>query len=177
MPTESINAAYHRIRSLRVNGGFLDGFKIDFADNLNCLIGGRGTGKTTIIEFLRWALDHITAAGNSQRIKAIEKLVQANLGTGQIDLEIETLHGINYQVRRAWADETKVLNENGDIVEIDLGKGSIFSVEIYSQNQIEDIANDPLFQLKLLDKFVAEEISEADIPDSVMHSRFGNKLD
>lgn len=47
---------YHKIKSLEVKGGFLDGMKIEFDDNLNCLIGGRGTGKTTVIEFIRYAL-------------------------------------------------------------------------------------------------------------------------
>lgn len=48
--------AYYKIKSLEVKGGFLDGMKIEFDDNLNCLIGGRGTGKTTVIEFIRYAL-------------------------------------------------------------------------------------------------------------------------
>ena len=30
--------AYHKIKSLEVKGGILDGMKIEFDDNLNCLI-------------------------------------------------------------------------------------------------------------------------------------------
>lgn len=37
--------------------GFLDGQAIHFNGNLNTLIGGRGTGKSTIIESLRYVLD------------------------------------------------------------------------------------------------------------------------
>jgi len=37
-------------------GGFLDGTRIHFNGNLNVLIGGRGTGKSTIIESLRYAM-------------------------------------------------------------------------------------------------------------------------
>jgi len=51
-----LSIAYHKIKSLEVKGRFLDGMKIEFDDNLNCLIGGRGTGKTTVIEFIRYAL-------------------------------------------------------------------------------------------------------------------------
>ena len=39
--------AHHKVVSLKVTGGFLGGAKLEFADGLNCLIGGRGTGKTT----------------------------------------------------------------------------------------------------------------------------------
>jgi ABC-type multidrug transport system ATPase subunit len=39
---------HHRIRSLEVTGGFLQGMKLDFSEGLNCVIGGRGTGKTTV---------------------------------------------------------------------------------------------------------------------------------
>jgi hypothetical protein len=48
MTTQSQNqTAYHVVLSLRVTGGFLAGAEMEFADGLNCLIGGRGAGKTT----------------------------------------------------------------------------------------------------------------------------------
>ena len=39
-----------------MTGGFLAGAELEFADGLNCLIGGRGAGKTTVLEFLRFGL-------------------------------------------------------------------------------------------------------------------------
>jgi hypothetical protein len=45
---------HHAVLKLRVTGGFLDGTELEFADGLNCIIGGRGTGKTTALEFLRF---------------------------------------------------------------------------------------------------------------------------
>ncbi|MAX23908.1 MAG: hypothetical protein CMJ19_05320, partial [Phycisphaeraceae bacterium] len=51
----------HRIKSLSVTGGFLDGLDIQFVDGLNCLIGHRGTGKTTILEFVRYVLNEFQA--------------------------------------------------------------------------------------------------------------------
>jgi len=55
IPTESCGG--HKLRNLRVVGGFLDGASLDFADDLNCLIGARGSGKTTVLELVRFALD------------------------------------------------------------------------------------------------------------------------
>ena len=42
--------------SLAWKGGFLDGAAIHFNPNLNVLIGGRGAGKSTVIESLRYVL-------------------------------------------------------------------------------------------------------------------------
>jgi chromosome segregation protein len=38
------------------NSRFLGPVNLDFNPQFNCLIGGRGTGKSTILEYLRWAL-------------------------------------------------------------------------------------------------------------------------
>jgi ABC-type lipoprotein export system ATPase subunit len=47
----------NRIISLRVIGGFLDGLTLDFDTGLTCIIGARGTGKSTILELIRFCLD------------------------------------------------------------------------------------------------------------------------
>jgi hypothetical protein len=53
---ETFPASHHRILALTITGGFLDGLRLDFSDGLNCIIGGRGTGKTTVLEFIRYLL-------------------------------------------------------------------------------------------------------------------------
>ena len=50
------HSGVNRIRSIRVVGGFLDGINLDFSDGLSCVIGARGTGKTTVLELIRFAL-------------------------------------------------------------------------------------------------------------------------
>ena len=37
------SAEYHKIKSMEVESGFLDGMKIEFDYNFNCLIGEKGT--------------------------------------------------------------------------------------------------------------------------------------
>jgi predicted ATPase len=49
-------AAYPRVLSASFLGGFLDGVTIDFSPNLNCFIGGRGSGKSTALLAIRAAL-------------------------------------------------------------------------------------------------------------------------
>lgn len=47
---------YPQITSATFRGGFLDGVELEFSANLNCLIGGRGSGKSTALLAIRAAL-------------------------------------------------------------------------------------------------------------------------
>jgi ABC-type lipoprotein export system ATPase subunit/histidinol phosphatase-like PHP family hydrolase len=51
------------IVGIKFNGGFLDGQIVKFSKNLTCIIGGRGTGKSTILESVRAGSGNDTRAG------------------------------------------------------------------------------------------------------------------
>ena len=61
-------------------GGFLDGAAVRFNPNLNVLVGGRGTGKSTIVESIRAVLS-LDAVGDDAR-KAHEGIVRHVLRNG-----------------------------------------------------------------------------------------------
>src|SRR6266404_3847284 len=46
-----------RIKKLSTTGGYLEKASIEFADGLNCIIGSRGTCKSTIVETIRFLFD------------------------------------------------------------------------------------------------------------------------
>lgn len=166
LPTKS---PHHLIKSLRVTGGFLAGASLDFVDGLNCFIGGRGAGKTTALEFLRFGLGLMPDPKlNQARHRAIEGLVKANLGGGHIAVDLRTKTGIGYVAGRAVGEHVQVLNDQGSPVPVLLDRDQIFSADVFSQNEIEEIAANPLAQLELLDRFrepdtfaVAQELSGA----------------
>jgi ABC-type lipoprotein export system ATPase subunit len=150
---------HHKIQAIEVSGGFLDGTRLEFVDGLNCIIGGRGTGKTTVLEFIRYVLDLMPDPADSRpRAKIIDGIVRGNLGSGTIALEVETKHGTSYRAERPWGDSVQVLDEDGDPVSVSLDRDLVFKADIYSQNEIEEIATNPRFQLSLIDKFEEEEI-------------------
>lgn len=149
---------HHSVLSLRVTGGFLAGVQLDLADGLNCLIGGRGAGKTTALEFLRFGLGLMPDAKISpQRYRAIDALVKANLGTGRISVELRTKTNMRYTAGRGAGESVQVLNEANEAVPISLARDQIFGADIFSQNEIEDIASSPAAQLELLDRFQEQE--------------------
>jgi hypothetical protein len=67
-----------RILSVSVRGAaFLADQSLAFSSNLNTIIGGRGTGKSSIIEYLRIGLDQETAIGGDESSKNAKKLRQS----------------------------------------------------------------------------------------------------
>ncbi len=74
---------FHRLHSVEVVGGFLDGMQCDFTDGLNCFIGARGTGKTTALEFVRYALDDMPEGDADGQRKRIDSLIKQNLAGGR----------------------------------------------------------------------------------------------
>ena len=45
----SLEVQYPRVVSAKFEGGFVNGLSVEFSPNLNCLIGGRGSGKSTCL--------------------------------------------------------------------------------------------------------------------------------
>ena len=132
----------HRIRCISIIGGFLDGTKFELADGLNCFIGARGAGKTTMLEFVRYALDALPGR-EEQPIerRRIESLVEKNLAGGRVEVTIETKDGLEYIVSRSSGDEPIVLNVDRQPTDISFKTGMVFGADIYSQNEVETIAD------------------------------------
>jgi hypothetical protein len=151
------------VLGLNVTGGFLAGAKLEFADGLNCLIGGRGTGKTTALEFLRFGLGLMPdPKANPQRHRAIEALVKANLGNGRLTIGLRTKMDMRYTASCSAHETIQVLNEVGTAVPISLARDQIFGADVFSQNEIEEIASSPAAQLELLDRFQESDTAAID---------------
>jgi DNA repair ATPase RecN len=163
----------HRIKSISIAGGFLDGVELELADGLNCLIGHRGTGKTTAIEFVRYALQEFRGDGDGALRRWVESLVQTNLGGGRITVVVETKDGIEYRVSRTAHETPAVFTADGEPTNIALGTTGVFRADVFSQDEVETIADDPLSQLALLDSFIAEPVAnvEAQIRTAISELR------
>lgn len=150
--------SFHRIKKLKVTGGFLVGVEISFADGLNCLIGPRGTGKSSVQELIRYALNVMPGREGDPLRKRTQALIDNNLNGGRVELTIETKDGFAYTVSRAAGEDPILLNEAGNPLPVDPMSAQLFRADIYSQNQIENIAETPHYQLDLLDKFDEEKL-------------------
>ena len=87
------------------------------------------------------------------RRRALESLVDGNLGSGRLAIDVHTKAGIGYSAERGSGDAIAVRNELGELVPISLDRDEIFSADVFSQNEIEEIASNAHAQLELLDRF------------------------
>lgn len=93
-------AQHSRIDAVRFEGGFLDGIRVPFSPHLNCLIGIQGSGKSSILESVRYALD-IPFGEKAQDKDYKEALLPYVLKSGgKIVVEASDRHGTKYEIRR-----------------------------------------------------------------------------
>lgn len=102
------DTTHSHIRAIRFEGGLLDGVQIPFSPEMNCLIGIQGSGKSSVLECIRYALG-IPFGDITQDRDYKNDLVPFVLKSGgKVVLEAIDLHGTAYEVRR-------ILNEKPDV--------------------------------------------------------------
>ena len=103
---------HSRIDAIRFEGGLLDQVRIPFSPHLNCLIGIRGSGKSAILEAIRYALG-IPFGKVSQDKKYKEDLLPYVLQSGgKVVIEARDKHGSPYEIRRIVNHSPDVYFEN-----------------------------------------------------------------
>jgi len=151
-----------RIQNILVSGsGFLGNLSINWNEDLNVLIGGRGAGKSAIIETLRYAFAIESYSDQSYR----EELVRHALGSGgKVEIGLVRPLGNSriskYQISR-------VLGEPPRVVEIDSQKPVAISPSdllgpnggpmIFGQREIYAVSQSEEYRLVLLDELIGEE--------------------
>lgn len=96
------------IRSIHFDGGILDGRTLHFSPELNTLIGIRGSGKSSILEAVRYALD-IPRGEKAQDTKYKDELVRHTLGSGgKVTLTACDVYGQEFTISRIFREAPNV---------------------------------------------------------------------
>ena len=77
-----------KITCMEISKGFLHNQKIDFHGGLNSIVGGKGVGKSLVVEFLRFALDQ-SSKDNSISEDHNGKLEKRLESFGKVTVEFE----------------------------------------------------------------------------------------
>jgi len=141
------------ILGIKFDGGFLDQQTISFTSNLNCLIGGRGTGKSSCIEAIRYLFDKQIPDERSSDIKKLRESVLKDCTAYVI---FEDQHGEKFVLQRRFGDpDTKILTMDGfENTDIDLKLSQNLRLSFYGWSEIEGIAKKASQQLDLIDGFI-----------------------
>ena len=147
--------------SLTWEGGFLDGAAIKLNPNMNVLVGGRGTGKSTVIESLRYVLGLEPIGAEAD--KAHKGIVSDVLRSGtKVSLLVRCYRPARceYRIERTVPNPPVVRDEDGKILNL-LPQEMLPRVEVYGQHEISELTKMPEKRTRLLDRFIEPDDSSA----------------
>lgn len=135
-------------------GGFLRDTAVHFNENLNVLVGGRGTGKSTIIESIRYALG-LDPLGEEART-AHEGVVRHVLQSGtKVSLLVRSHKPSKrcYTIERSVPNPPVVKDEAGEVLTLS-PQDVMPGVEVFGQHEISELTKSPEKLTLLLERFV-----------------------
>lgn len=144
------------ILSVTWDGGYLDGASVAFNPELTCLIGGKGTGKSTVIESVRWAFG-IEVAGEDaddlrRHVLKPGTTVKVTFKTGGPDPQRRT-------VERT-APRAPVVRDSVGSPLLDVKPTDLLRPNVYGQKEIYAAAQEDSARLTLLERFATDELRE-----------------
>ncbi|MDD5259482.1 MAG: AAA family ATPase [bacterium] len=141
-----------RVIGLHIDGGFLHEQVIHFSPNLNCIIGGRGTGKSTAFEAVRCLI------GNTSEMN---KVVDSEAWPEELYLFFQDQSGQKHSLFRPKDGELQNISNP-------VGGPCLFEIDCFGQGEAAKISfqaqTDPLALLHYLDRFV--NLNEAIIAEN-----------
>lgn len=168
------DAAYPQIVGIEVEGGFLaqppdpanpgtprGPFRLHLNPNLNTVIGGRGVGKSALIEAIRYAFD-LPPKSEETREQATRVIDSTFHAGARISVYYQLPDGTRYRIERVRDQLPRVLDERNGQALAGLQPAQLTPggqpVEIYGQKEIYEISTDVAAQLALLDNYLSEEL-------------------
>lgn len=145
------------VESVKWSGGFLDELSLSFNPDLNVLIGGRGTGKSTIVESLRAVLGRkpLTDRALVHHEEMLSDAAVLGRGT-KIEVTLNCVTPSPHKVRIE-----RVLPSEAALYDVATGARLARNVDdvaggidVYGQRELAEIADDPELRTDLLRRFL-----------------------
>jgi ABC-type lipoprotein export system ATPase subunit len=134
---------------------FTTGFQLDLSDHLNCVMGGRGTGKSTILHFVKSCLEP-----DAEEDKNTFGVLKSNLGSGIIKLYIQSENGETYRIEKTFGEIPQpYLASSGRHIPIETINKEVMC-DIFPAQMIEEIGRNSEARLELIDKMLVGEIED-----------------
>lgn len=130
-----------------------DGQTIKFSPELNSLIGIRGSGKSSVLEAIRYMFDLPVQTDKEYK----ESLIKNIFGSGgKATLVVTDKHGKRYSISRIYGERSNVVDESG--IDINIPPSSLFDgVQYFGQKDLSSSAD---HENGLLEKIVGGKIGQ-----------------
>ena len=157
LASDPLPTDHNEILSLTWSGGFLDDVVLTFNPNLNVLIGGRGAGKSTVVESIRYVLG-LTPSTQQARL-AHDGIIKHVVRSGtKIVLRIRSLHPSKrqYTIERIAPNPPVVRDHDGHVSSL-LPRDLLPGIGIWGQHEILELAQDRNKLTELLAGFMDKD--------------------
>jgi ABC-type cobalamin/Fe3+-siderophores transport system ATPase subunit/histidinol phosphatase-like PHP family hydrolase len=143
----AVAATAPRIVKVEVSGGFLDGLALELHGGLTTVLGSKGSGKSVLIELIRFALDQ--ASDQVEIARDHNTKLQNQLGLyGTVTVTIEDAGGTVHRIERTYDPAN-----NSPITNVTFSPAEFFPCHFLSQNEIIRLAESEDEQIKFIDSF------------------------
>lgn len=163
-----------RIKSVSWVGGYFDGVTVPISSDLTALIGGRGAGKSTVIESIRYALE--IQPISAQMVLDHKAIVDQVLNVGTIvRVEVESVAPTlqSYTIQREVPHPPVVLDSAG--IRTSLAPADVIgAVEVFGQHELAELSGDSDSIAKLIRRFngsVGEDPALEDVRKRLRENR------
>ena len=163
-----------RIKSVSWVGGYFDGVTVPISSDLTALIGGRGAGKSTVIESIRYALE--IQPISAQMVRDHKAIVDQVLNVGTIvRVEVESVAPTlqSYTIQREVPHQPVVLDSTG--IRTSLAPADVIgAVEVFGQHELAELSGDSDSIAKLIRRFngsVGEDPALEDVRKRLRENR------
>jgi len=159
--SDPIPAPHTELIAIAWAGGLLDGQGVRLNESLNVLVGGRGAGKSTLIESVRYAFDLPPKADEARRIH--DSMMKSQLGdAATVSLLVRSPHPSPryYTIERIYGAKPRVRDHNGELLDGVAPANILGSIEVYGQHEISELTRQPAKLAELLRRFT-EPVGDA----------------
>ena len=145
------------IRSIHFDGGILDGQTLHFSPELNTLIGVRGSGKSSILEAIRYALA-IPCGEKAQDTQYKNELIRHTLGSGgKVTLTVCDEYGKEFTISRIFRETPNVYLDGQLQPGISIQETVLHHPIYFGQKDLSGTGEG--FETDLVEKLVSEKLS------------------
>lgn len=157
-----------RILGIRIIGkanndrAFFKNLIVGVSDNLTCIIGPRGCGKSALIDAVRYAMGYNRTLGQIEKLKnQVIDRQNHTLEESQIEILYQKKDSVVHKIQSTYDNRESY---NTKIFDIDANELNISDVEtcgdyplnLYGWNELELLGENPQSQRENLDKFIKE---------------------
>ena len=155
------------IESIAFQGGKFDGQTMTFSPELNALIGIRGSGKSAVLEVVRYIFGLSAQVDKEYK----DELIKNVLGSGgKATLTVVDKHGHRYYISRIYGERCSVLDSDNNDMNITpigvfdgvqyFGQKDLSGSADHENGLLEKLVNGRIGQITSVDSYV-EELSDA----------------